>query len=64
MVGILITITLVNWMTHFSSHFGMEVVGSVPQSFPRFRLPGMEALKDAFRLRTISTLTLLVLIER
>lgn len=63
MVGILITITLVNWMTHFSSHFGMEVVGSVPQSFPRFRLPGMEALKDAFRLRTISTLTLLVLIE-
>ncbi|GJQ14027.1 hypothetical protein GpartN1_g5818.t1 [Galdieria partita] len=63
MVGILVAITLLNSIIHFSSTFGMEVVGSVPQAFPKFRLPGMEMLREAFRIRTIATLTLLVLIE-
>lgn len=64
MVGMLISITLLNVTTHFSSIFGIEVVGSVPQAFPQFRLPRTEAMRAAFRLRSIATLSLLVLIER
>ncbi|EME28987.1 sulfate permease, SulP family [Galdieria sulphuraria] len=63
MVGILVAMTLLNSATHFSSTFGMEVVGSVPQAFPKFRWPRMEMIREAFRIRTIATLTLLVLIE-
>eukprot|EP00871_Galdieria_phlegrea_P004214 jgi/Galph1/4794/GphlegSOOS_G3432.1 len=63
MVAIIVTITLVNVVTGFTSWFDIDIVGSVPQAFPHIQWPNAEAMKDSFDIRILMTLSLLVLIE-